>query len=80
MRSSRKRWMTAKQLDAWFAKLDRFADVPFMEEGRDQPPMPPDTGNPWDSMSKTSLTKSDRVRRTQTRSGSGRSSKCKSPG
>ncbi|HEX6630035.1 MAG TPA: type II toxin-antitoxin system VapB family antitoxin [Gemmatimonadaceae bacterium] len=27
-------------LDAWFAELDRFADVPFMEEGREQPPMP----------------------------------------
>ena len=27
-------------LDAWFAELDRFADVPFMEEGRQQPPMP----------------------------------------
>ena len=25
---------------AWFADLDRFADVPFMEEGRNQPPMP----------------------------------------
>ncbi len=25
---------------AWFAALDRFADVPFMEQGRDQPPMP----------------------------------------
>lgn len=25
---------------AWFAELDRFADVPFMEEGRRQPPMP----------------------------------------
>jgi antitoxin VapB len=25
---------------AWFAELDRFADVPFMEEGRQQPPMP----------------------------------------
>jgi antitoxin VapB len=25
---------------AWFAELDRFADVPFMDEGRDQPPMP----------------------------------------
>jgi antitoxin VapB len=24
----------------WFAALDRFADVPFMEEGRSQPPMP----------------------------------------
>jgi antitoxin VapB len=27
--------------EAWFAALDRFADVPFMEEGRAQPPMPP---------------------------------------
>jgi antitoxin VapB len=25
-------------IDAWFAELDRFADVPFMEEGRRQPP------------------------------------------
>lgn len=28
-------------IDAWFAALDRFADVPFMEDGRNQPPMPP---------------------------------------
>jgi antitoxin VapB len=27
-------------IDAWFAELDRFADVPFMEEGRQQPLMP----------------------------------------
>ena len=27
-------------LDAWFRELDRFADIPFMEEGRRQPPMP----------------------------------------
>ncbi|HLZ08660.1 MAG TPA: type II toxin-antitoxin system VapB family antitoxin [Chloroflexota bacterium] len=27
-------------LDTWFAELDRFADVPFMEDGRRQPPMP----------------------------------------
>ena len=27
-------------VDAWFAALDRFADVPFMEEGRTQPPLP----------------------------------------
>ncbi len=27
-------------IDAWFAALDRFAGVPFMEEGRRQPPMP----------------------------------------
>ncbi|HZW33826.1 MAG TPA: AbrB/MazE/SpoVT family DNA-binding domain-containing protein [Isosphaeraceae bacterium] len=26
--------------DAWFAELDHFADVPFMEDGRRQPPMP----------------------------------------
>jgi len=31
----------ATDIDAWFAELDRFADVPFMEEGRQQPPMPP---------------------------------------
>jgi antitoxin VapB len=29
-------------LDAWFAELDRFADTPFMEDGRQQPPMPED--------------------------------------
>jgi antitoxin VapB len=27
-------------IDAWFSELDRFADVPFMEEGRNQPAMP----------------------------------------
>jgi antitoxin VapB len=27
-------------LDTWFGELDRFADVPFMEDGRQQPPMP----------------------------------------
>jgi antitoxin VapB len=27
-------------LDAWFAELDRFVDVPFMEDGRRQPPTP----------------------------------------
>ncbi len=27
-------------LDSWFAEMDRFADVPFMENGRHQPPMP----------------------------------------
>jgi antitoxin VapB len=27
-------------VDAWFTGLDRFADLPFMEEGRQQPPMP----------------------------------------
>jgi antitoxin VapB len=27
-------------IDAWFAELDRFADVPFMKVGRGQPPMP----------------------------------------
>jgi antitoxin VapB len=33
----------AADVDAWFAALDRFADVPFMEDGRRQPPMPPPT-------------------------------------
>jgi antitoxin VapB len=27
-------------LDTWFKELDRFADVPFMEDGRRQPAMP----------------------------------------
>ena len=27
-------------IEAWFAALDRFADVPFMEGGRQQPAMP----------------------------------------
>lgn len=26
----------------WFAELDKFSDLPFMERGRDQPPMPDD--------------------------------------
>jgi antitoxin VapB len=30
----------ATDVDAWFAEHDRFADVPFMEDGRRQPPMP----------------------------------------
>jgi antitoxin VapB len=28
-------------VDEWFRVLDRFAQLPFMEEGRQQPPMPP---------------------------------------
>ena len=28
-------------VEAWFAALDRFVDVPFMEDGRRQPPTPP---------------------------------------
>ena len=27
-------------IEGWFAELDRFADVPFMEDGRHQPRMP----------------------------------------
>jgi antitoxin VapB len=27
-------------IDAWFAELDRFANVAFIEGGRRQPPMP----------------------------------------
>ncbi len=26
--------------DTWFAALDRFAEIPFMEDGRRQPAMP----------------------------------------
>lgn len=29
-------------LKAWLADLDRYREVPFMEEGREQPPMPED--------------------------------------
>ena len=28
-------------INAWFAALDRFIGIPFMEEERRQPPMPP---------------------------------------
>jgi len=31
-------------IDAWFAELNRYSGVPFMEDGRDQPAMPED----WD--------------------------------
>jgi len=27
-------------LEEWFAALDEFRDIPFMEDGREQPPMP----------------------------------------
>ena len=27
-------------INAWFAELDRFTGIPFMEDGRRQPPMP----------------------------------------
>jgi len=30
----------ATDIDAWFGELDRFAGVPFMEDGRNLPPMP----------------------------------------
>jgi antitoxin VapB len=30
----------ATDIDAWFAELERFANVPFMDDGRRQPPMP----------------------------------------
>ena len=29
-----------QDIKSWFAELDRFAKVPFMEDGRQQPPMP----------------------------------------
>jgi antitoxin VapB len=28
-------------VDTWLAKLDEYRDIPFMPEGREQPPMPP---------------------------------------
>jgi antitoxin VapB len=30
----------ASDIDAWFAELDRFADVPLLEGGRNQRPTP----------------------------------------
>ena len=27
--------------EEWLAALEKFRDIPFMEEGRNQPPMPP---------------------------------------
>jgi len=29
-------------IDAWFERLAAYVDTPFMPEGREQPPMPPD--------------------------------------
>jgi antitoxin VapB len=29
-------------LAAWWAKIDSYRDEPFMPEGREQPPMPPE--------------------------------------
>jgi antitoxin VapB len=34
--------MTSEEIRAMFAEIDRLAQGRFMEEGRDQPPMPPD--------------------------------------
>lgn len=33
---------TPEEIQAIFAELDRYKDIPFMEEGRQQPPMPED--------------------------------------
>ena len=30
----------AADVDTWFAELDRFAEVPLFEDGRNQPPTP----------------------------------------
>ncbi len=35
-------------MDAWWAKLDEYRDVPFMPEGREQPPMPVDNRKYFD--------------------------------
>lgn len=34
-------------VDAWMSALERYKDIPFMEEGREQPPMPEDDVT-WD--------------------------------
>jgi len=71
MRTSRKRWMTAIEIDGWVAELHWFAEVPLMEQGCDQPPLPPDTVNPWDG-SGPLPTQPDGANWEPTRSGSGR--------
>lgn len=35
-------------MGAWWAKLDEYRDVPFMPEGREQPPMPVDNRKYFD--------------------------------
>ena len=37
-------------VDAWLASIDELRDVPFMSEGREQPPMPEDDID-WDKTS-----------------------------
>jgi antitoxin VapB len=32
---------TPFDVKAWFAKIDEYLDEPFMVDGRQQPPMPP---------------------------------------
>jgi virulence-associated protein VagC len=42
LRSIRKRKpMTRQEFDVWMAEIDKHAQGRFMEEGRQQPPMPP---------------------------------------
>ena len=36
-------------LDAWWARIDAYRDVPFMPEGREQPPMPIDDRKYFDN-------------------------------
>lgn len=31
----------AMDVDTWLAEINRFSHIPFMPEGRQQPPMPP---------------------------------------
>lgn len=33
---------TAFDVEAWFVALDAYAHIPFMDEGREQPPLPKD--------------------------------------
>jgi hypothetical protein len=40
-RSSRSVGHDEAALRAWFESLDAYHDIPFMEDGREQPPMPP---------------------------------------
>jgi antitoxin VapB len=38
----------AFDMEAWWAKLDQYNDIPFMPQGREQPPMPVDDRKSFD--------------------------------
>ena len=38
--------MSRAEIEAIFAELEKYRDIPFMEDGREQPPMPDDDDLP----------------------------------